>query len=224
MRRKLIKMISIALIALTLFGCGAKEDAVVKTDEADTVENESQDVNESSREEVLKEDSEETESVGQTESQSNDETISMEKPEAEVTTKAANLDELVQYMVTLDPTEPAIVIYNEGTGEVINVKDGERYQLRADDRIFVSQSEEVTQCSCHGIISFEDCIENHCVYNTNGMYKLGATIMEGYENKLCGWEFVPDYTKFESGEEVETKWKNYIGDVKKDITVYLTTP
>lgn len=59
------------------------------------------------------------------------------------TTVVANIDEFAQYMTTLSPTEPAIVIYNEGSGDVYNIQEGEVYHLKSDDRIFQRCSEEV---------------------------------------------------------------------------------
>ena len=55
-------------------------------------------------------------------------------PVATVATTVSDIDEFCDYAEKLD--DPAILIYNENEGYVINMGEGEYYQLKKDDRIF----------------------------------------------------------------------------------------
>ncbi len=226
MKNKLIQGLAIAIVALTMIGCGSNSSqeevvemaGVEETETTDATRNETDD-REGNKTEAQNETDEETMGVMEKEAEE-----AVHTEQTQVTKVVDNVDEFVQYMVTLDPVEPAIVIFNEGTGEIINIKDGEKYQLRSDDRIFVRHSEEITKHSSNGILSHDTSLDNHDVYNTNGRYAETGGVAEGYESELCAWEYVPDYTQYGKGEEVETKWKIFINDIEKLITVYLTTP
>ena len=61
-------------------------------------------------------------------------------PVATVATTVSDIDEFCDYAEKLD--DPAILIYNENEGYVINMGEGEYYQLKKDDRIFEYLSNE----------------------------------------------------------------------------------
>ncbi|MGN0132501.1 MAG: hypothetical protein ACI4AA_08670 [Lachnospiraceae bacterium] len=175
--RKVWKLIlSVTLAAFLLWGCGSAEGepaeeagAAEVTAEESVIEEEKTEKTEKEEESVEEEPAAEEESVA-------DEETSNDMPEAQVTTTVENFDGLVDYMVALDPETPHIVIYNEAEGYIIDMKEGEHYQLKKDDRIFLNVNSD---------------------YMKNVAYSMPDT---SYQPISGSWEIIPDYSQFKVGE------------------------
>ena len=77
-----------------------------------------------------------------------------------------------EYMASLDPKKPAIVIYNEQEGYKINMGEGQTYHLKKQDRILISNSRDINQYSTSISGTFTNLLERYM-------------------------EIVPDYTQFD---------------------------
>ena len=197
MKKKTIMktILSLTLVAFLLCGCGNSTDATTT----------SEDMPEEVVEPVEAPDTEEKEEV--TEPKEKEELkqeevmeeILTEMPEAQVTTTVADITEFVQYMASLDPTTPHIVIWNETGGYVIDMGEGEYYQLKKDDRIFTNLSENIRKHS----------------------YKLPRTGTRGITSAM---EIIPNYSEFEKPQE--TMYKIYTDSEDEGIllTCYLDAP
>lgn len=84
-----------------------------------------------------------------------------------------------EYMRTLDPKKPVIIIYNEEEGYKLKLKEGQEYVLKQNDRIFLMNSREVYGLS-QDIPTSSDLI-NHGMDMT---------------------EVIPDYSKFSDSQQV----------------------
>lgn len=182
--RKVWKLIlSVTMAAFLLWGCGSAEgeaaeeagaaevtaeESVIEEEKAEETEKEEQDAQQPAEKETLAEE----ESVAE----SKEEETSIDMPEAQVTTTVANFDGLCDYMVALNPETPHIVIYNEAEGYIIDMKEGEQYQLKKDDRIFLNVNSD---------------------YMKNVAYSMPDT---SYQPISGGWEIIPDYSQFKVGE------------------------
>lgn len=132
----------LTLTAFLLYGCGnskdeapAKEVPEVAAEEEVTEEpekEEEQEAQQPAEEETLAE-----EEVAE---EPKKEETSTDMPEAQVTTTVENWDGLLSYVEPLDPSIPHIIIYNEAEGYIIDMKEGEYYHLKSDDRIFLNAS------------------------------------------------------------------------------------
>lgn len=178
--RKVWKLIlSVTMAAFLLWGCGSAEgeaaeeagaaeataeESVIEEEKAEETEKEEQGAQQPAEKETLAEE----ESVA-------DEEIAMDMPEAQVTATVENIDGLVDYMVALDPETPHIVIYNEAEGYIIDMKEGEHYQLKKDDRIFLNTNKNIKAAS----------------YSIPKM---------SYQPIAGGSEIIPDYSQFKVGE------------------------
>lgn len=179
--RKVWKLIlSVTMAAFLLWGCGSAEgeaaeeagaaeataeESVIEEEKAEETEKEEQDAQQPAEEETLAEE----ESVA-------DEEIATDMPEAQVTATVENIDGLVDYMIALDHGTPHIVIYNEAEGYIIDMKEGEHYQLKSDDRIFLN-------------VNMSVC------YSSSSIPELS------YEPLVGGREIIPDYSKFDRPHE-----------------------
>lgn len=187
-------ILSVTLAAFLLCGCGNSTDEtttsedvpeVVEPVEAPDTE-EKEEVAKPAEEEVVEEPTEET---------------SNEMPEAQVTTTVADITEFAQYMASVDPTTPHIVIWNEAQGYVINMGEGEYYQLKADDKIFLN-------------------------WNTNIKEMSYSIPEESYESTAEAIEITPDYSKFDNPHEC--RYKVVLADdpsgERIKLTCYLDAP
>lgn len=179
--RKVWKLIlSVTMAAFLLWGCGSAEgelaeeagaaeataeESVIEEEKAEETEKEEQNAQQPVEEETLAEE----ESVA-------DEEIATDMPEAQVTATVENIDGLVDYMVALDPETPHIVIYNEAEGYIIDMKEGEHYQLKSDDRIFINSNSRIKQC-------------------THAMPEIKFEPISGAQ------EIIPDYSKFDKPQK-----------------------
>jgi hypothetical protein len=207
-------MIIIMVVIALCIGCGESEMATESVREEDV--------------QIAEENSaEENEQVAEESPAEENTQIVTESSEKESpTTVVQNIDEFAQYMVTLSPTEPAIVIYNEGSGEVYNIQEGQVYHLKSDDRIFQRCSEQVCRWSQNGVLSYDMSLDSKSVCCVDGHFANGAG-GEYKEAEFVGWEIMPDYTKQPANEEIETKYVIYLdeeGTEKKLLTVYFVIP
>lgn len=139
-------LVTLSLIACLLVGCGnskAETQPEVATDETPTVEEATEEVKE---EPTAEPETKEDEAVTE-ETTSEDETVAEETTAEETTaeeTDSADPGEVTyitdftsidDYMASLDSESPAIVIYNEQEGYIINMQEGQHYQLKSDDKI-----------------------------------------------------------------------------------------
>ncbi|MBP3459900.1 MAG: hypothetical protein J6K58_11890 [Lachnospiraceae bacterium] len=126
-------------------------------------------------EETMEEVEEKNEVTEETEIKEKEETSTV-MPEAQVTTTVADITEFAQYMANLDPKTPHVVIWNEAEGYLIDIKDGEYYQMKEEDRIFESDNNEID-----------------AVWTTIPQIE-SVGMSEAFE-------IIPDYTKFDSPHE-----------------------
>lgn len=179
-------VLSVTLAAFLLCGCRNSKEAPAEEAPEVTAE-------EVTEENEVEEEEKEQESV--------EEETSADMPEAQVTTTVENIDGLVAYIQSLDPKTPHIVIYNEAEGYIIDMKEGEHYQLKKDDRLFLNSNDRIKERS-HSIPEKE------------------------YIPILGGGEVIPDYSKFDSPHE--TRFKIVLKDdpsgERIKLTCYLDAP
>lgn len=121
-----------------LIGCGKEEVKLEETadlaqDEVKETEVQEEDVavGEAGQKEELE--------VREDEVEEQEET-SDEMAEAQITTTVNEAGSISDYMESLDPQKPAIVIYNPDDGTIINMKEGEHYSLNKEDQIIVNRN------------------------------------------------------------------------------------
>lgn len=178
--RKVWKLIlSVTMAAFLLWGCGSAEgeaaeeagaaeataeESVIEEEKAEETEKEEQNAQQPAEETLAEE-----EAVA-------DKEIATDMPEAQVTTTVANDYEFGRYIKSLDPRTPHIVIYNETEGYIIDMQEGEHYQLKTDDRIFLNVNSDYMK------------------------YKAYSIPETGYQPIEGAWEIIADYSKFEVGK------------------------
>lgn len=188
------------LAAFLLWGCGSAEGepaeeagAAEVTAEESVIEEEKTEKTEKEEESVEEEPAAEEESVA-------DEETATDMPEAQVTTMVADITEFAQYMANLDPKTPHIVIWNESEEYLIDINDGEYYQLKEGDRIFESYSDEID-----------------AVWTTIPQTE-GVGLSRAYE-------IIPDYANFDSPQEcIYGIYLKEDPDTPIYITYYLDAP
>lgn len=208
--KKIARILLIGILMFCMEGCGTKEAEINQEEITKDAENVEVEQVESEQEEAYGMDEE-----GEDEEQNN----SSVKKMAETTVVLDDINSFADYMLNLEDGKTAVVVFNETSGEVTNIQDGEMYQLKADDRIFTKAWDEMA-FSGNGLLDAEG--EVHGVYNTNGKYAEFGTVDKSV---FCAWEYVPDYSMYEAGEEVESIY----GSGRKDedleyIQVYFVTP
>ena len=169
-------ILSVTLAAFLLCGCGNSTDATATSEDVPEVVEPVEAPDTEEKEEVTKPAEEEEETKQEEVVEEPTEETTTEMPEAQVTTTVENFDGLVAYVQSLDPNTPHIVIYNEAEGYIIDMKEGEYYQLKKDDRIFLNVNSD---------------------YMKNAAYSIPEI---SYQPIAGGWEIIPDYSKFETGE------------------------
>lgn len=170
-------ILSLTLTAFLLCGCGNSEAAAPVEEVPEVTEEQ---VTEEPKEEVQQPAEEETAEEEVAEEPKEEET-STGMPEAQVTTTVADIYSFLSYAESLD--KPALLIYNQNEGYVINMGEGEYYQLKKDDRIFEYTSERST--------AYSDTLEAEDRSN-----------IAKDENKSYVNELRPDYSKYDSPHEV----------------------
>lgn len=196
-------ILSLTLAAFLLCGCGnSKNEAPVE--EAPEVASEEEVTEEPEKEEIQEAQQpaeEETPAEEEVTEEPKEEETSIDMPEAQVTTTVADITEFAQYMANLDPKTPHIVIWNEAEGYVIDMGEGEYYQLKIDDRIFLNSSTDMESIS----------------YSIPELDKeLGA----------LGHESIPDYSQFDKPHECRYKitLKDDPSGERIKLTCYLDAP
>lgn len=176
-RGGIVKSILI-IVTFTIFccGCGSEEKEISVKDESVQVVEEVQGNN---LEEVAEKDADnderQTNLEEEMENQQEDKQGSDMK-EAKVIATVGNYLEFLDYVETFD--KPVLLIYNEKEGYVINMGEGEYYQLKSDDRIFEYDTAQA--------VAMSDTLEAG----------------EGISPRAYIFEMFPDYTKFEKPHKV----------------------
>lgn len=124
-------ILSLTLAAFLLGGCGNSKET--PAEEVPTV------AAEEVTEELEKEEEQEAQQPAEEETPAEEEKAT-DMPEAQVTTIVDNWAGLLSYVEFLEPSEPHIIIYNEAEGYIVDMKEGECYQMKSDDRIFLNAS------------------------------------------------------------------------------------
>lgn len=195
-------VVSLSLIVCLLAGCGSSKTETqpeVATEEAtEDVKEEPVAEPETKEEEAAVEESDENEAAS--EESTAEESDSADPGEVTYITDFTSIDD---YMESLDMnTLPAIVIYNEQEGYIINMQMDQHYQLKPDDQILYNVKEN------------EDYI---------GMY-LSSDLGDGVEIYPNYRKLMLNYTKW-NGEEKNYFYKYEDGSKEKiGVVCYLTPP
>ena len=199
-------VVSLSLIVCLLAGCGSsKTETQPEAATEETAEEATEDVKEESavepetkEEEAVVEESDENEAAS--EESTAEESDTADPGEVTYITDFTSIDD---YMAGLDMnTLPAIVIYNEQEGYIINMQMNQHYQLKPDDQILYNVKEN------------EDYI---------GMY-LSSDLGDGVEIYPNYRKLMLNYTKW-NGEEKNYFYKYEDGSKEKiGVVCYLTPP
>lgn len=158
---KIVHSLMVAgLAACLLAGCGnaktesSSDTAVEETTDAEAAteseaaENEAAEEQSDANAEALAEENSSTETTDTDTTDSSDEAEEAESDTtAEATDTASDPGEVTyvtvtdftsfeQYMDSLDPEKPAIVIYNNEEGYMVNMQEGQHYQMKKSDELF----------------------------------------------------------------------------------------
>lgn len=201
-------VVSLSLIVCLLAGCGnsktetspeaATEETAVAEEATEAVKEEPAAEPEIKEEKAVAEESDDNETVS--EEDTTEESDSADPGEVTYITDFTSIDD---YMAGLDMnTLPAIVIYNEQEGYIINMQMNQHYQLKPDDQILYNKKEN------------EDFI---------GMY-LSAYLGDGVEVYPNYGKLMLNYTKW-NGEEENYFYKYEDGSEEPiGVICYLTPP
>ncbi len=201
-------VVSLSLIVCLLAGCGnsktetspeaATEETAVAEEATEAVKEEPAAEPEIKEEKAVAEESDDNETVS--EEDTTEESDSSDPGEVTYITDFTSIDD---YMAGLDMnTLPAIVIYNEQEGYIINMQMNQHYQLKPDDQILYNKKEN------------EDFI---------GMY-LSAYLGDGVEVYPNYGKLMLNYTKW-NGEEENYFYKYEDGSEEPiGVICYLTPP
>lgn len=190
-------LVTLSLIACLLVGCGnskAETQPEVATEETPTVEETTEEVKE---EPTAEPETKEDEAVAE-ETTSEDETVA-EETKAEETDSAdpgevtyiTDFTSIDDYMASLDMnTLPAIVIYNEQEGYIINMQMDQHYQLKQNDQILYNIKENESYIGMYLSADLGDGVE---VYPNYGKLMLNYSKWDGEEENY--------FYKYEDGSE-----------------------
>lgn len=201
--------VTLSLIACLLVGCGnskAETQPEVATEETPTVEEATEEVKE---EPTAEPETKEDEAVAE-ETTSEDETVAEETTEEETdsadpgeVTYITDFTSIDDYIASLDSSIPAIIIYNEQEGYIINMQEGQHYQLKSEDQILYNLKEDESLVGMSVPIDLGD----------------GFNVFPNYR------KFIVNYSVW-TGEEKLYFYKHEDGSDKKIgiIACYLTPP
>ena len=167
--------LGLAVVSLIFSGCGnSKEIAIVE--EKDQVIEQEAVAQDGEKEEVAENPEEQNPENEDNILEETEQELYDGMPVAEVTKTVKDIYEFLDYVETLE--EPALLIYNENEGYVINMGEGEYYQLKKDDRIFE--------------------------YDTDRAVRTSDTLEAGPGTSARGYIFEksPDYSQYDSPHEV----------------------
>lgn len=199
------KLVLVLIVILLLIGCGKEEAKLEETAElTQNVVEETETVGEENVE-VPETDQAEEESEEEEKATKEQEETTNEMAEAQITTTVDEAGSISDYMESLDPQKPAIVIYNPDDGTIINMKEGEHYSLKEGDQIIVNRN--------------WDSIESWA-FNTE--------VVSNEFGELSDFAVVlyPDYTKFSENQEFyyEIWLADNPNEVSQRLTCYLSPP
>lgn len=126
-------ILSVTLAAFLLCGCGNSTDETTTSEDLPEVVEPVEAPDTEEKEEVTKPAEEEETKQEEVVEEPTEETYNG-MPAAKVATTVSDIYAFLDYAESLD--EPALLIYNESEGYVINMGEGEYYQLKGNDRIF----------------------------------------------------------------------------------------
>lgn len=160
-------ILSLTLAAFLLCGCGnSKNEAPVE--ETPEVASEEEVTEESEKEEIK-----------EAQQPAEEETPAEEEVAEELEYNYDN-SSIEEYMKTLDPKKPVIIIYNEKEGYKLKLKEDQEYFLKQNDRIFLNNNSREVYSFSQDIPTSSDLIN----------YGMDAT------------EVIPDYSKFSDFQQV----------------------
>lgn len=143
-------LITLMLMATLLLGCSsteaetetaaetAKPQVEAPAEEPAEVEKEEAPVEETKPEETETTEAETEATEAETEATEEDPAEEVAENPGEVT-YITDYTSISEYMGSLDPNKPAIVIYNEDEGYIINMQEGQHYQLKKADQILLDR-------------------------------------------------------------------------------------
>lgn len=184
---KIVHSLMVAgLAACLLAGCGnaktesSSDTAVEETTDAEAAteseaaENEAAEEQNDANAEALTEENSSTETTDTDTTDSSDEAEEAESDTtAEATDTASDPGEVTyvtdftsidDYMGSLDSEKPAIVIYNQQEGYLINMQEGQHYQLKAEDKILFNFESSVGYGYDHDLGSSFEPRNGYVVY------------------------------------------------------------
>ena len=200
-RKYLVLLMAVlALTSLFLFGCGKQEtttdtgtenEVVVAEAPKETVETKDaqKEQEEVVEEEITTDEAEEPEKA--------EESTAVDEPVEVMSIK--EYAELTDYVSTLDPDQPEILIFNGVEMYIIHMKEGQHYQLKPEDEI---------------IFSYEG---SGIGYGWN--IELGNSTISIENHNI----FKADYSKFKQDQEIYLDKELESGEIVKR-TCYLTPP
>lgn len=193
-KMKIIRLlILLTFMSFTLFGCGS-------TQAENTPESEKQEPEVIEEVATVVEETSATQTEPETTEPSETEEVVAEDPgEVEYITDYLTLWE---YTATLDPSELHILIYNEADRYIIDMKEGQRYQLKSEDKIYTM-------------------LENGNIIG----YGYNDDVVTGYrgEKDAPEQELIIDYSKMTENQEFFIKHRLDNGEIIQ-LTVYLDPP
>lgn len=189
-KREITKIIKsaavVSLSACLLVGCGnaktesSSDTAVEETTDAEAAteseaaENKAAEEQSDANAEALAEENSSTETTDTDTTDSSDEAEEAESDTtAEATDTASDRGEVTyvtdftsidDYMGSLDSEKPAIVIYNQQEGYLINMQEGQHYQLKAEDKILFNFESSVGYGYDHDLGSSFEPRNGYVVY------------------------------------------------------------
>lgn len=221
---KIVHSLMVAgLAACLLAGCGnAKTEsssvtAVEETTDAEAAtESEAAEEQSDANAETLAEENSSTETTDTDTTDSSDEA---EETESDTTTEATDtatsdpgevtyitdFTSIDDYMGSLDSEKPAIVIYNQQEGYLINMQEGQHYQLNSNDVILrnIKEKDET------GVLSDYDSAFRYDL-------ETGESVFPNYHMVIA------DYTKWTQEEKFYYKLYDKEGNELGGVTCYLT--
>lgn len=225
---KIVHSLMVAgLAACLLTGCGnakteSSSDAAVEettdaeaTNESETAESEASEEQSDASAEASNEENSSTETTDTDTTDSSDEA---EETESDTTTEATDtasdpgevtyitdFTSIDDYMGSLDSEKPAIVIYNQQEGYLINMQEGQHYQLNSNDVILrnIKEKDET------GVLSDYDSAFRYDL-------ETGESVFPNYHMVIA------DYTKWTQEEKFYYKLYDKEGNELGGVTCYLT--
>ena len=146
---KSIVLLITLMLMVCLMGCSnaaTQSEETAQPETQVTVEEETTEVEESEvvPEEVVAEEPEEVVTEEPTQPEEVEEPVATDEP-VEVISIKEHAD-LTNYIATLDPDQPEIIIFNGVELYMIHMKEGQHYQLKPDDEIIVNREGSLIGC------------------------------------------------------------------------------